>query len=211
MVLQEEFKANGYINLLDVENAKEYSIDVGDIFDYEKKPKELLGLYISKHLDELFFLLNGDGCDINSLCDTWDRHIQTFTIINGKSESIQKLKYNIVQLVICSNEKLDRSRETNLMITRKIILRGNLDNPERIIVADSEEIELPFHMISSDAFTADKEKVKQLEKMMPTDTSVVDVLRKEIKKEQHRLDKDKMYKKSFDKQDFKVIREWLES
>ena len=41
---------------------------------------------------------------IDTLCDYWDDCIRVFTIINGKSETIHKLKYNIVQLIVYSGD-----------------------------------------------------------------------------------------------------------
>ena len=65
-----------------------------DIFDQNQKPEELLSIFISGQKDELFFLLDGNLMEIDSLCDYWDDRIRVFTIINGKSEAIHKLKYN---------------------------------------------------------------------------------------------------------------------
>lgn len=210
MVLQEELKDKGYINLLDDENEKKYAIELEDIFDCEKKPKELLGIYISKHLDELFFLLNGDKRDINCLCDSWDKRIQIFVMINGKSKVITKLKYNIVQLIVFSDDEIDRNRETNLMISRKIMLKANTENLSRIVLDDAEALELPFYMISADTFRADVGKVMKLSEMMPKDNQLRNILTAERKKEQRRKVNGEC-KKSYKKQDFESVKEWLES
>lgn len=96
MILQEEFKKNGYKDILVGDNASKCDIDLGDIFDQDQKPEELLSIFISNQKDELFFLLDGNLTKIDTLCDYWDDCIRVFTIINGKSETIHKLKYNIV-------------------------------------------------------------------------------------------------------------------
>ncbi len=95
MILQEEFKKSGYKDLLVGDIACEYEINLEDIFDLDQKPEELLSIFISDQRDELFFLLNGDLAEIDSLCDVWDDRIRVFTIINGKSKAIHKLKYNL--------------------------------------------------------------------------------------------------------------------
>lgn len=99
IILQDEFKKQGYMDLLMVEDALEYGIDLSELFDADKRPIELLGLFISKQKDDLFFVLNGDIVlkendekPMDTLCDVWDNRIRVFTIINGKSETIRKLK-----------------------------------------------------------------------------------------------------------------------
>ena len=151
MILQEEFKKNGYKDILVGDIACEYKINLEDIFDLDHKPETLLSIFISDPRDELFFLLDGDLEKIDSLCDYWDERIRVFTIINGKSEAIHNLMYNIVQLIVYSEGIPDRSRESNLLISRKIILKGDMKNMDRIVIDDGEAIELPFHMIPTDA------------------------------------------------------------
>ena len=167
MILQEEFKKNGYKNLLIGDIASEYEINLEDVFDLEQKPEALLSIFISDQKDELFFLLDGDLEKIDSLCDYWDDRIRVFMIINGKSKAIHKLKYNIVQLIVYSEETPDRSREGNLLISRKIIIKGDMTDKDRIVIDDEEVIELPFHMIPADAFAPDAEQMKQLSQLLP--------------------------------------------
>ena len=115
MILQEEFKKNGYKDILVKDNASKYDIDLDDIFDQDQKPEELLSIFISNQKDELFFLLDGNLMKIDTLCDYWDDCIRVFTIINGKSETIHKLKYNIVQLIVYSGDTPDKSREASYL------------------------------------------------------------------------------------------------
>lgn len=167
MILQEEFKKSGYKDLLVGDIACEYEINLEDIFDLDQKPEELLSIFISDQRDELFFLLNGDLAEIDSLCDVWDDRIRVFTIINGKSKAIHKLKYNIVQLIVYSEGIPDRSQEGNLLISRKIIIKGDMTDKDRIAIDDEEVIELPFHMIPTDAFAPDVEQMKRLSQLLP--------------------------------------------
>ena len=88
MILQEEFKKSGYKDILVGDTASEYEIDLEDIFELNHKPEELLSIFISEQRDELFFLLDGDLEEIDSLCDCWDDRIRVFTIINGISRKI---------------------------------------------------------------------------------------------------------------------------
>lgn len=208
MILQDEFKSNGYLNLLDSANIIDDEINLEDLFDIDDKPVELLGIYISQNRDELFFVLDGNIMDINELCDTWDDRIRVFAIINGKNTDIHRLKYNIVQLIICSDDNPDKNREGNLLVSRKIILKGNMSDRNKIILDDDEAIELPFHMIPIKDFLPDEEQIGLLRRLLPEDESVFSLLKrqhKKAKRKEHEGDK------SFSVQDFEKIKEWLET
>lgn len=209
MILQEEFKKSGYKDILVGDTASEYEIDLEDIFELNHKPEELLSIFISKQRDELFFLLNGDLEEIDSLCDCWDDRIRVFTIINGKSKVLHKLKYNIVQLIVYSEDTPDKSREGNLLISRKIIIKGDMADKEQIVIDDDEVIELPFHMIPVDAFAPDEEQMKQLSQLLPENEDLLELLEKKRKKVS-RKEKEGVLDKSFEVQDYEKIKEWLE-
>lgn len=209
MILQKEFEKSGYNDLLVGDIASEYEIDLEDIFDLNQKPEELLGIFISKQRDDLFFLLDGDLMEIDDLCDYWDDRIRVFTIINGKTKAFHKLKYNIVQLIVYSGDCPDKNREGNLYISRKIIIKGDMTDKEHIVIDDDEVIELPFHMISADAFAPDEERVKLLSQLIPEDAELLVIMEKKQKKI-NRKEREGVLDKSFEVQDFKKIKEWLE-
>ena len=209
MILQEEFKKSGYKDILVGDIASEYEIDLEDIFELNHKPEELLSIFISEQRDELFFLLDGDLEEIDSLCDCWDGRIRVFTIINGKSKALHKLKYNIVQLIVYSEDTPDKSREGNLLISRKIIIKGDMADKEQIVIDDDEVIELPFHMIPVDAFAPDEEQMKQLSQLLPENENLLELLEKKRKKV-NRKEKEGVLDKSFEVQDYEKIKEWLE-
>ena len=208
MILQEEFSKNGYKDILVGDIASEYEINLEDIFDIDQKPETLLGIFISDQRDELFFLLNGNLMEINSLCDSWDDRIRVFTIINGKLKGIHKLKYNIVQLIVYSGDSPDKSREGNLLISRKIIIKGDMTNKNQIVIDDEDVIELPFHMIPADAFAPDEEKVKRLSQLLPEDEDLLVLMEKKQKKV-YRKEKEGILDKYFEVQDYERIKEWL--
>lgn len=209
MILQEEFKKSGYKDILVGDTASEYEIDLEDFFELNHKPEELLSIFISEQRDELFFLLDGDLEEIDSLCDCWDDRIRVFTIINGKSKALHKLKYNIVQLIVYSEDTPDKSREGNLLISRKIIIKGDMADKEQIVIDDDEVIELPFHMIPVDAFAPDEEQMKQLSQLLPENEDLLELLEKKRKKVS-RKEKEGVLDKSFEVQDYEKIKEWLE-
>lgn len=164
MILQEEFRKNGYTDILKGDVASEYGINMEDIFDLDEKPEELLGIFISEQKDDLFFLLDGDSMEINSLCDGWDNRIRVFAIINKKASAIQKLRYNIVQLIVYSGDTPDKNREGNLSISRKIIIKGDMtDNGKNIVnILSNGQISVFMlaHFFASINVRNDREKMK---------------------------------------------------
>ena len=208
MILQEEFKKSGYKDILVGNIASEYRINLEDLFDLDQKPEELLCIFISKQRDDLFFLLDGDLMEINTLCDRWDDRIRVFMIINGKAEMIHKLKYNVVQLIVYSKEILDKSREGNLLISRKILIKGDMTDKNQIVIDDDEVIELPFHMIPTDAFASDTEQMKRLSQLLPEDEGLLALMEKK-RKRVNRKEREGVLDKSFEVQDYEQIKEWL--
>lgn len=208
MILQDEFKKSGYKDILVGNMASEYGINLEDLFDLDQKPEELLCIFISEQRDDLFFLLDGDLMEINTLCDRWDDRIRVFMIINGKAKAIHKLKYNIVQLIVYSKEILDKSREGNLLISRKILIKGDMTDKNQIVIDDDEVIELPFHMIPTDAFAPDVEQMKRLSQLLPKDEGLLALMEKR-RKRVNRKDREGVLDKSFEVQDYEQIKEWL--
>ena len=208
MILQEEFKKSGYKDILVGNIASEYGINLEDLFDLNQKPEELLCIFISEQRDDLFFLLDGDLMEINTLCDRWDDRIRVFMIINGKAKAIHKLKYNIVQLIVYSKENLDKNREGNLLISRKILIKGDMTDKNQIVIDDDEVIELPFHMIPTDAFAPDVEQMKRLSQLLPKDEGLLALMEKK-RKRVNRKEREGVLDKSFEVQDYEQIKEWL--
>lgn len=208
MILQEEFRKSKYEDLLIGDIASRYGINLENIFDIDQRPEELLSIYISDQSDEMFFLLDGNKMEIDSLCDRWDDRIRVFMILNGKSKEIHKLKYNIVQLVVYSGDTPDKSREGNLLISRKIIIKADMTNKDKIVIDDDEVIELPFHMIPTDAFAPDIEQMNRLRQLLPDNAELLALMEKKQKRV-NRKEKDGMLEKSFNVQDYKKIEEWL--
>lgn len=209
MILQDEFERHGYTDLLSVNDPSEYGVNLADLYTPGKRPLELLGLFISEERDDLFFLLNGSRTEIGTLCQKWDERIRVFTLINGRSQAVEKFKYNIVQLIVYSGEKPDKSSECNLMMSRKIIIEGDLTDRERVRIADDEAIELPFRMISADAFIPDPEKKAHLEQLIPNNESLLKLLTADLKKAK-RKEGASTQKKTLDADNYNKIREWLE-
>lgn len=207
--LQDEFKKHGYMDLLEEGMDFDNGFDPEDFYDSDQKPDELLSVFLSAQYDDLFLLLDGNTMEINDLCDEWDKRIRVFTIMNGKKEIVRKLKYNIVQLIVYFGNTPDKSREGNLLMSRKIIIKGNMANKKCIEIADDDAIELPFYMVPENVLTPDEVQMKQLNRLIPEESELLAIIKKphEIVK---RKSGAKVQPKYYDKQDFEKIKGWLE-
>ena len=209
MILQEVFKKYGYEDILALSDNSKCKLDVRSIVDPDQDSNELIGVYLSRKKDELFFLLDGNAMNINELCDKWDDLIRVFSIINGRNEAYYKIKYNIVQLIVTSDYSLKNERETDLSITRKLFLNGDMSDREHIVLDDEQLVELPFYNISSKTLKQNKVLLSQLNKLLPDDDKVSRVIRMPHEKQQNRI-KDEVATKSYNEDDFNIITGWLE-
>jgi hypothetical protein len=210
MILQDEFKKHGYTDLLKVNNPSEYGVDLADLYSPGKRPVELLGIFISEERDDLFILLNGNRMEIGRLCQEWDDRIRVFTIINGRSEEVEKFKYNIVQMIVYSGKKPDKSSECNLMMSRKIIIEGDLSDKNSIEIADSEAIELPFCMIQSVSAPEDTQRKQKLQQLLPKNKELLKFMTQSLRTAK-RKEGASTQNKSLAREDYKKIKEWLEN
>ena len=206
MILQDEFRENGYRDILPGNNSESYGIDLNDLYDTDQKPEELLGIFISKHKEELYFLLNGDIMEINSLCEKWDDRIRCFSIINRSNREMHKLLYNIILLVVCSETKCDKSKESNLIMSRKIIINGDLTNKDGIKIADDEAIGLPFYLILENDFQPDEKVTMELNRLLPKNEEVLSIMK--TSPDKRKKEKSDRY---FEEQEYQMIKGWLEN
>ena len=215
--LQDEFRNNQYTDLLleyapDRQDALacEYGFYLRDLFGPDEERSELLGIFLSDRRDDLFLLLNGDALEPDALCTKWDNRIRTFTIMNGRSEAVKKLKYNIVQLIVLSNTKPKTRQEGNLQMSRKIILEGDPKDPTRVLIKKEDVIELPFHMIPPGSFSVDPVLQQSLRELLPKNDDLFRSMTEEKKKVSKKNNGSEL-PKSLDTEEFKKIGEWLET
>ena len=113
-----------------------------------------------------------------------------------------------MQLIVYSGNTPNKNREGNLLISRKIIIKGDMTDKNQIVIDDDEVIELPFHMIPTDAFAPDVEQMKRLRLLLPEDEELLVLMKKKQKKVQKR-EREGIWDKSFKVQDYEKIKEWL--
>lgn len=211
MFLQDIFLTKGYQNIVDDKSAYAENFDMEYFYDDDMVPKELLGVYISKHGDEMFLLLNSAGQDINKLCNKWDKKISTFMIFGSNKKSIiKKLKYNVVQIILSEDDVIDRTQEGSLNVSRKIIIPCTFDNTGRVVINDEEALELPFVLIKTNEAVQRNDIFAELSELLPKEDSDMEFLKIPRKRERKVLGQDGVLVKSFP-DEFEQIKEWLTS
>lgn len=167
----------------------------------KKVPEELLDIYISSQGDEIVILLNGDKKDIHTMCDEWDNRVSIFVAFGSENRSLlRKMKYNIIEIILCKDKQRDRSEEGSLKVTRKIILSYDIESDGTIVIPDTEAVEIPFYMIPTSDFLLNEENIKTLKKCMPKED--LKILFQENKK-------GRGINSTFEKEYYDKIEEWL--
>ena len=95
-----------------------------------------------------------------------------------------------------------------MLISRKILIKGDMTDKNQIVIDDDEVIELPFHMIPTDAFAPDVEQMKRLSQLLPKDEGLLELMEKK-RKRVNRKEREGVLDKSFEVQDYEQIKEWL--
>ena len=202
MKLLEQFEKYNYKSLLKEEIASSFQVDIDYFLDEnKKKPEELYGIYISSRGDEIFLLLIVNNKNIRRMCEEWDRKVSMFVAFGSEERVVlRRFKYNIIEIILCKEQNIDRTEESSLNVTRKIILPYDIEDDGTILIPDEEIVELPFYMIPINDFAPNEESKKKLEKSMPKEG--LEILFQENKK-------GRGAKKTFDKEYYDKIEEWL--
>ena len=83
-----------------------------------------------------------------------------------------------------------------------------MTDKNQIVIDDDEVIELPFHMIPTDAFALDTEQMKRLRQLLPEDEGLLALMEKK-RKRVNRKEREGVLDKSFEVQDYEQIKVWL--
>ena len=202
MKFLEQFEKYNYKSLLQEDVAKAFLLDISYFLDEKnKKPEELCDIYISNQGDEMFVLLFGDKRDIHTMCNEWDNKVSIFVAFGSENRKVlRKIKYNIIEIILCKDRDIDREEESSLNITRKIILPYDIDDAGTVEIPDEEAVEIPFYMIPTSDFSLNKRKIEALEKCMPE--KGLEVLFQEKKSGRGN-------KETFESKTYEKIEEWL--
>lgn len=206
------FKDNGYQNLL--ENCDDmflkYLVDLEDI------PKELMGIYLSNDMDELFIVYYVDPVDFEEKCKEWDNNIM-FLLNHGMSdkEFVRKLRLNIVQILLYDKDKeVDKAIERSLDISRKItipISRNREDiNNERIFIDERDAYLLPFVRIRKNSQEQNVDLQKSLDELLPIGDEYL-FMENKIDKKYNRNQGSNLSIMSLEDEQYKLLEEWIKN
>lgn len=209
MQIEDVFDKYNYVNLMN----KEISIDVGlfvEIFyDEDDFPEELKGIYISKERDELFFIFDYLPFSVKEKCMFWDRKISSFVSFGSKDRNLlDKVKYNITQVILNYDNIYDTELESSLTISRKIFVPCEKNNNGEYHIDGNSILMLPFVPINQKSYIADSELLVSLESCLPNDGEL-DFLSSPIKKVNKTVI-DNVIKKSYNEAQFEAVKGWLE-
>lgn len=165
--LLEIFNEKHYISIKEKSIAQRFGIEVEYLYDNEKYPNELFDIYISENKNELFIILNCIDlqADISEICDDWDQKL--LALSNFGMTDLYNLKYNMVQILICTEDNLDRIVEGSLNISRKIILKCQIDSNGNFLINDDEAVEIPFYMPRFKEMLKDEKLASELNAIIP--------------------------------------------
>lgn len=213
MSLQELFEMYGYRNITDKEEALKHKLFVEFFYEDEEIPNELKYLYISKTRDELFVIIDGRDQIIKELCKKWDQKISIFIAFGSDEvEATQKIKYNVIQVILCKDNIGDRSEEGSLNVSRKILLPCTIDKEGNIFIPDPEVVEIPFYIVPVGDLEANLKLVSDLKNYIPdSNIEELDFLNHPIKKVNRSKGSGNTFAKSFTTEQFKKVKEWIGS
>lgn len=207
------FKDNGYHNLLENQDAEtflKYLIEINDI------PKELLGIYQSREMDEIFIVYYAEFTEFEDKCREWDNKIM-FLLNHGLNDKdlIRKLKLNMVQILLYDKEKeVDRAIERSLDISRKItipiITNGDEINIKQISIDEVDSYLLPFVRIRKSSHEQNVDLQKSLEELLPAGAEYL-FMENKIDKKYNRNQGNNPSIMSLEDEQYKLLEEWIKN
>lgn len=169
MELLEIFDKNKYTSIKERSKAQELGVDVKYLYDENDNsvyPGELVDIFISDYKNDLFILLNCCCCEnLNSICHLWDQKL--LLLSNFGMNNLYKLKYNMVQILICTDDNVNRLVEGSVNISRKIILKCQIDSNGNYLINDDDAVEIPFYMPKFEEKLNDKQLASELNDIIP--------------------------------------------
>lgn len=209
MQIQDVFKKYNYVNLMNKEILNDSGLFVEIFHDDDDFPEEIKGIYISKEKDEIFFVFDYSTCSIKEKCMFWDRKISSFVSFGSNNrELIDKLKFNITQIILDYDNVYDSELESSLIISRKIFIPCKKNNNGEYHVDERNIYIFPFVPINQKIYIADSKLVRSLENCLPNYDNL-NFLNSPINKAR-RVEIKNEIKKSFNESQFEAIKGWLE-
>ena len=205
------FEKYKYKSLISEDKNENEKILMEMFYEDGKKPDELQQVYLSEKEDELFIILQMEpDMDAKKLSDKWDAKILAFINFGedyGTDHAwIEKIKYNITQIILHREKLQNKDLETSVDISRKIFLKCD-ENGE---LEENEKVRLPFLYDEFETMEIKLDQDDELMKILP-DKKTLSFLYEKRKKIDGRSVKTKEERLSYTDEELELVKGWMMS
>ena len=205
------FEKYKYKSLISEDKNENEKILMEMFYEDGKKPDELQQVYLSEKEDELFIILQMEpDMDAKKLSDKWDAKILAFINFGedyGTDHAwIEKIKYNITQIILHREKLQNKDLEKSVDISRKIFLKCD-ENGE---LEENEKVRLPFLYDEFETMEIKLDQDDELMKILP-DKKTLSFLYEKRKKIDGRSVKTKEERLSYTDEELEHVKGWMMS
>lgn len=205
------FEKYKYKSLISEDKNENEKILMEMFYEDGKKPDELQQVYLSEKEDELFIILQMEpDMDAKKLSDKWDAKILAFINFGedyGTDHAwIEKIKYNITQIILHREKLQNKDLEKSVDISRKIFLKCD-ENGE---LEENEKVRLPFLYDEFETMEIKLDQDDELMKILP-DKKKLSFLYEKRKKIDGRSVKTKEERLSYTDEELELVKGWMMS
>ena len=205
------FEKYKYKSLISEDKNENEKILMEMFYEDGKKPDELQQVYLSEKEDELFVILQMEpDMDAKKLSDKWDAKILAFINFGedyGTDHAwIEKIKYNITQIILHREKLQNKDLEKSVDISRKIFLKCD-ENGE---LEENEKVRLPFLYDEFETMEIKLDQDDELMKILP-DKKTLSFLYEKRKKIDGRSVKTKEERLSYTEEELELVKGWMMS
>ena len=205
------FEKYKYESLISEDKNENEKILMEMFYEDGKKPDELQQVYLSEKEDELFIILQMEpDMDAKKLSDKWDAKILAFINFGedyGTDHAwIEKIKYNITQIILHREKLQNKDLEKSVDISRKIFLKCD-ENGE---LEENEKVRLPFLYDEFETMEIKLDQDDELMKILP-DKKTLSFLYEKRKKIDGRSVKTKEERLSYTDEELELVKGWMMS
>ena len=205
------FEKYKYKSLISEDKNENEKILMEMFYEDGKKPDELQQVYLSEKEEELFIILQMEpDMDAKKLSDKWDAKILAFINFGedyGTDHAwIEKIKYNITQIMLHREKLQNKDLEKSVDISRKIFLKCD-ENGE---LEENEKVRLPFLYDEFETMEIKLDQDDELMKILP-DKKTLSFLYEKRKKIDGRSVKTKEERLSYTDEELELVKGWMMS
>ena len=205
------FEKYKYKSLISEDKNENEKILMEMFYEDGKKPDELQQVYLSEKEDELFIILQMEpDMDAKKLSDKWDAKILAFINFGedyGTDHAwIEKIKYNITQIILHREKLQNKDLEKSVDNSRKIFLKCD-ENGE---LEENEKVRLPFLYDEFETMEIKLDQDDELMKILPYKKTLYFLYEKR-KKIDGRSVKTKEERLSYTDEELELVKGWMMS